>query len=256
MEDATGVSPTAMILHALALILASAPAAEASTLSVKVVSLDFSYPYYGEPGNTCQRGSVYARAVANENDGRKTPVVVRLMDSAGLTPGSEAVLEVRRAGTGRDGTAVYCSNGRAAAPAPVQPAPAAVEPSSPPPLPEPAAKAEVAPTQPAAQAPAQSRCTVRLFNIIKKPLADGKFGPSEFDPESALGAPEAVECSLARSRVTNVLLLRMVKDGFPKPATVVGAEWGAGTWQKDADLQRRAVKVYLVESPDAATAQR
>jgi hypothetical protein len=248
-----------MILHALALILASGPA-QATTLSVTVVSLDFAYPYYGEPGNTCQRGSIYVRAVAHASDGfGRTPVVVRLVDSAGLTPGSKAVLDdVRRAGTGRDGTAVYCATGRAAAPAPVQPMAPAVETSTQPPLvpSEPVAKADEASTQPAVQPAAQSRCTVRLFNIVKKSLADKKFGASEFDPESALNVPEAVDCSVARSHTTNILLVRMVKDGFSKPAAVVGAEWGASTWQRDADAQRRVVKVYFVESPEDATAQR
>ncbi|MDP1829372.1 MAG: hypothetical protein Q8L48_39265 [Archangium sp.] len=247
-----------MIVHALALVLASAPAADASTtLAVKVVSLRFSYPYFGEPGNTCQRGNVFVHAVADS----QTPVVVRLVDSSGLTPGSEAVLhDVRRAGKGRDGTAVYCAAGRllgAAAPVPVQPAAPGVEAQPPLVQAEPVAPA-VEPSQPA-PAPAVepttpaagSRCTSRLFNVIKKPLAEKKFGPSEFDAESALGAPEVVDCSLARSRVTNVLLVRLVKDGFPKPEAVVGAEWGPGsTWQRDPDApQRRVVKVYLVESP-------
>ncbi|MEQ1730036.1 MAG: hypothetical protein ABL982_16845 [Vicinamibacterales bacterium] len=100
------------------------------------------------------------------------------------------------------------------------------------------------------RAPApDSRCTSRLFNVIKKPLAEKKFGPSEFDAQSASGEPEVVDCSVARSRATNVLLLRMVKDGFPKPEAVVGAEWGPGsTWQREPDApQRRVVKVYLVE---------
>ena len=236
-----------MIAHTLALILAST--ANAATLSVKVVSVNFSYPYFGEPGNTCQRGSVYIRAVADSHDGRSpTPVVVRLEDSAGLTPGSEAVLDVRRAGTGRDGTVVYCSEGRQTATAvPVQPAVPAAE------APQPAV-----PSQPVAvdtaTPRAESRCTSRLFNIIKKPLGEKKFGASEFE-ESALGAPEVVDCSLARSRVTNVLLLRMVKDGFSKPEAVVGAEWAPNSaWQRDPDApldavqdrpQRRAVKVYV-----------
>src|SRR5688572_5445017 len=100
MKGPFGVPPLRMISHALALILASAPAADATTLSVKVVSLNFSYPYFGEPGNTCQRGGVFVHALANS-----TPVVVRMVDSAGLTPGSEAVLgDVRVAGKGRDGT--------------------------------------------------------------------------------------------------------------------------------------------------------
>ena len=221
-----------MIAHALALVLAAS-----STLSVKVVSVDFSYPYFGEPGNTCQRGSVYLRAVADSHDGRSpTPVVVRLVDSAGLTPGSHAVLDVRRAGTGRDGTVVYCAAGLAPA----------VE-TSPPPLvqtSQPAPAVDTSTTQ-----PAEPRCTSRLFNVIKKPLPEKKFGPSEFD-ESALGAPEVVDCSLARSRVTNVLLLRMVKDGFSKPEAVVGAEWApSSSWQREPDASgRRAVKVYLVES--------
>lgn len=244
-----------MILHALALALASAPAADASTLSVKVVSLKFSYPYFGEPGNTCQRGNVYVHGVAAS----QTPVVVRLVDASGLTPGGEAVLhDVRRAGTGRDGTAVYCAAGRlsAAAPAQVQPAVSGVEVSAQPPLVQAQPAASAAEPQPvpavntSTQPAAESRCTSRLFNVIKKPLAEKKFGPSEFDAESALGAPEVVDCSLARSRVTNVLLLRMVKDGFPTPDAVVGAEWGPGsTWQRDPDApQRRVVKVYLVEA--------
>ena len=225
-----------MIAPALALVLAS------TTLSVKVVSVDFAYPYFGEPGNTCQRGSVYIRAVADPQDGRSpTPVVVRLEDSAGLTPGSEAVLDVRRAGTGRDGTVVYCSAGRqAAAAAPVPPPFPAAEPLQP---------VEPSPPAPAVDTSAQpvaSRCTSRLFNIIKKPLDGKTFGPSEFE-ESERGAPEAVDCSLARSRVTNVLLLRMVKDGFSKPEAVVGAEWAPNSsWRRDPDApQRRAVKVYV-----------
>lgn len=234
-----------MVLHALALVLASA-AADASTLSVKVVSLHFSYPYFGEPGNTCQRGSVYVHAVADS----QTPVVVRLVDASGLTPGSEAVLhDVRRAGTGRDGTVVYCAAGRAP-PAPAQPAASGVEASAQPPLVQAASAVETpTPAADTTQPAAASRCTSRLFNVIKKPLAEKKFGPSEFDAESALGDPEVVDCSLARSRVTNVLLLRMVKDGHPKPGAVLGAEWGPGsTWQRDPDApQRRVVKVYLVE---------
>ena len=248
-----------MIVPALALVLASAPA-DPSVLAVKVVSLKFSYPYFGEPGNTCQRGNVFVQAVTDS----QTPVVVRLVDSAGLTPGSKAVLyAARRAGTGRDGTAVYCADGLlGVAPppaAPAQPATAGVEASAPPPLvqaqPEAPAVATAQPLPAPAvdtstQPPAERRCTSRLYNVIKKPLADKKFGPSEFDAESALSAPEVVDCSLARSRVSNVLLLRMVKDGFPKPEAVVGAEWGPGSsWQREPDApQRRVVKVYLVES--------
>ena len=217
---------------------------------MKVVSVDFSYPYFGEPGNTCQRGSVFVHAIVKSKDGGpRTPVVVRMLDSAGLTPGTDTVLDdVRRAGTGRDGTAVYCSPGRLAAA--IQP----VAVDAPPPLVAAEVPAETA--SPPAQSARASRCTSRVFNIVKKSLADKKFGPSEFDPESALDAPEPVDCGLARSRVTNVLLLRMVKDGSSKPETVVGAEWGSSTWQRDADAQRRAVKVYLVESSEDATAQR
>lgn len=251
MEAATGVPPAAMILHALALVLASAPSADASTLSVKVVSLNFSYPYFGEPGNTCQRGSVYVHALA---DAQK-PVVVRLVDSSGLSPGREAVLhDVRRAGTGRDGTEVYCAAGRLTAPppAPAQAAPSGVETSAPPLIQSPpvAPVAEQpAPADTSAKSAAEPRCSSRLFNIIKKPLAAKKFGPSEFDADSALGEPEAVDCSLARSKTTNVLLLRMVKDGAPKPDAILGAEWGPGsTWQREPDApQRRVVKVYLAE---------
>jgi hypothetical protein len=244
-----------MILPALALVLASATAP--STLSVTVVSLDFSYPYYGEPGNTCQRGSVYVRGVADLRDGTpKFPVVVRMVDSAGLTPGSDAVLEdVRVAGKGRDGTAVYCAAGRAnpaaastASSAPTATASADTQPPLVPAEPAATASAEVAP----AASPSERRCTARLFNIVKKPLSDKKFGPSEFDPDSALNVPEEVDCSLARSRITNVLLVKMVKDGFPKPETVVGAEWGSSSWQKDPDAQRRMVKVYLIESAESA----
>lgn len=230
-----------MLLHALALALATAPASDATTLSVKVVSLGFSYPYFGEPGNTCRKGSVYVHAVANS-----VPVVVRMVDSAGLTPGSEAVLDdVRRAGTGRDGTAVYCAAGRqSATPAPAPPEPAAepqkVQAETPPPTPPPAPTAAV-----------KSGCTSRLFHIVKKPLGEKTFGPSEFDPQSALGEPEAVDCSLARSKVTNVLLIKMVKDGIATPAAVVGAEWGPGaTWQREAEgPQRRVVKVYFFDAP-------
>lgn len=253
------------MIHALALILASATAAEPTSLSVKVVSIHFSYPYFGEPGNTCQRGSIFVRATTGAQE-----VVVRMVETAGLTPGTEAVLDdVRRAGTGRDGTAVYCGSRRlnsapapvaSAAPAPAQPvASAVVEPSTQPPLV--AAEPVAAPTVDSAPRPAapegERRCVARLFNIIKKPLGDKKFGPSEFDPESALDTAEPVDCSVARSKVTNVLLLRMVKDGASKPAAVVGAEWGSSTWQRDADApQRRLVKVYLVELPEEATSQR
>ena len=245
-----------MILHALAFILAAVPA-DASTLSVKVVAVDFTYPYFGKGGNTCQRGSVYVRGFVDARDGSpRTSVVVRLVDSAGLTAGKEAVLEdVRRAGTGRDGTPVYCAAGiKGRAPA-VQPM-ATVEPSQPPLVPVQAADAAVDTSpEPSAQTATESRCTSRLFNIVKKPLTENKFGPSEFDPESALSVPEAVDCGLARSRVTNALLVRLVKDGFPKPEAVVGAEWG-GTWQRaDAAPQRRIVKVYLAEPP-AERAQR
>lgn len=250
-----------MVFHALALLLASAPA-EASTLSVKVVSLNFSYPYFGEPGNTCQRGSVFVHAVADPNGPAPKPVVVRLVDSAGLTPGAEAVLaDVRRAGAGRDGTPVYCATGRLrpGAPAQVAPVAPAADDSVQPPLvqAQPAAPAaepsQPAPAPAAAPAPppaAGERCTARLFHVVKKPLPDNKFGPSEFDPESGQGAPEAVDCSVARSRVTNVLLLKMVKDGSAKPEAVLGAEWAPGsTWQRAPDApQRRAVKVYLAET--------
>ena len=58
-----------MIVPALALVLASAPA-DPSVLAVKVVSLKFSYPYFGEPGNTCQRGNVFVQGVADS----QTPV--------------------------------------------------------------------------------------------------------------------------------------------------------------------------------------
>ena len=117
---------------------------------------------------------------------------------------------------------VYCSAGRqtAAAPAPVQPAVPAAEPSQP------------APAVDTSTKPAGSGCSARLFNIIKKPLGEKKFGPSEFE-ETELGAPEAVDC--------------MVKDGFSKPEAVVGAEWAPNSsWQRDPDApQRRAVKVYV-----------
>jgi hypothetical protein len=218
-----------MIL-ALALLLAAAPA---DTLSVKVVSLEFSYPYFGEPGNPCVRaGSVFVRG--QTSDGQS--VVVRLADSAGLSPGSEAVLaDVRRAGAGRDGTAVFCSTGRFVARAP-----------EPTPAPPPMVAAEVTP-------PAATGCTVQLFHVVKKPLGAGKFGPSEFAPEVPLGIAEPIDCSLARARNTNVLLVRMVKDGSAKPETVVGAEWEPGSkWEKEPDApQRRVVKVYV----DAASAQ-
>jgi hypothetical protein len=236
-----------MIVHALALVLASAP-----TLSVKVVSLNFSYPYFGEPGNTCQKaGSVYVHAVANS-----TPVVVRMVDSAGLSVGSEAVLDdVRLAGKGKDGTVVYCAAGRLnpSASTPVQPVAGGVDASAqPPPLVQ-ASAAE--PSQPAvaaapspAPAVAATGCTARLFNIIKKSMGEKKFGPSEFDSASAQGEPEVVDCSLARSRNTNVLLIKMVKDGIADPATVVGAEWGPGSkWQNESDAQRRVVKVYVAQ---------
>lgn len=255
MAEPTSVSTDAMI-HALALILASATAAEPTTLSVKVVSIHFSYPYFGEPGNTCQRGSIFVRATTGAQE-----VVVRMVETAGLTPGSEAVLEdVRRAGTGRDGTAVFCGTRRLnSAPAPALPVASAVEPSTQPPLvaAEPVTAPTVDSSPKSAPAQAEPRCVARLFNIIKKPLGDKKFGPSEFDPESALDTAEPVDCSLARSKVTNVLLLRMVKDGASKPAAVVGAEWGSSTWQRDPDApQRRLVKVYLVELPEEATSQR
>jgi hypothetical protein len=239
-----------MILHALALVLASAPAADVTTLPVKVVSLKFSYPYYGEPGNTCQRGNVYVHAVANS-----VPVVVRMVDSAGLTPGTEAVLDgVRLAGKGRDGTVVYCAGGRqgAAPPAPVQPAASTPEAAAQPPLVQAEESPPPAPAAaPAVEAPAKSGCTSRLFHVVKKPLGEKKFGPSEFDPQSALGEAEAVDCSLARSRVTNVLLIKMVKDGISTPGAVVGAEWGPGSsWQREPDApQRRVVKVYFGDSP-------
>jgi hypothetical protein len=227
-----------MIAHALALVLASAP-----TLSVKVVSLNFSYPYFGEPGNTCQKaGSVYVHAVANS-----TPVVVRMLDSAGLSVGSEAVLDdVRLAGKGKDGTVVYCAAGRLnpSAPSAVQPLAGGVDSSQPPIV-------QTEPAQPApaaAPAVAATGCTARIFNIIKKQLGEKKFGPSEFDSASAQGEAEVVDCSLARSRNTNVLLIKMVKDGIADPTTVVGAEWGPGSkWQNEADAQRRVVKVYLAQ---------
>lgn len=237
-----------MIAHALALVLASAP-----TLSVKVVSLNFSYPYFGEPGNTCQKaGSVYVHAVANS-----TPVVVRMVDSAGLSVGSEAVLDdVRLAGKGKDGTVVYCAAGRLnpSAPTPVQPVAGGVDSSAqaqpPPPLVQATEPAAAAPAPAPAAAPtvAPTGCSARTFNIIKKSLGEKKFGPSEFDSASAQGEPEIVDCSLARSRNTNVLLIKMVKDGIGDPATVLGAEWGPGSkWQNETDAQRRVVKVYLAQ---------
>jgi hypothetical protein len=95
---------------------------------------------------------------------------------------------------------------------------------------------------------AATGCTARLFNIIKKSMGEKKFGPSEFDSASAQGEPEVVDCSLARSRNTNVLLIKMVKDGIADPATVVGAEWGPGSkWQNESDAQRRVVKVYVAQ---------
>ena len=223
----------------LVLVLATAPA---ESLTVKVVSLDFSYPYLGEPGNTCQgKGSVYVRAV----DQTGSPVVVRLANASGLSPGREAVLDdVRRAGAGRDGTAVFCAEGPRA--------PGAVAPAQPAPPPPPMVTAEVAPA-PAVETKAAGadatgpRCVVRHFNVIKKNLGENKFGPSEFDPDSAAGEPEVVECGVARARNTNVLLVRMVKEGFSAPEEVVGAEWSPGSsWKREPDApQRRAVKVYL-----------
>lgn len=258
-----GGLPRVMILALTVLALASSPAD--ASLSVKVVSLDFSYPYVGEPGNSCQgAGSVYVRATADSK-----PVVVRLVNANGLSAGTEAVLDdVRRAGTGRDGTAVYCSAGIRApgAPAPAAPVAAATTETPPPlvaapvqPAAEPSAAPAAAPAPvaaapvDAASSPTESRCTTQLFHIIKKPLeGKNKFGPSEFDPATPLSVAEAVDCSVARARNTNILLVRMVKDGYSKPDAVVGAEWGQGSWQKDSDAQRRVVKVYLLESPESA----
>jgi hypothetical protein len=212
------------MIAALALLLAAAPA---DSLAVKVVTLEFSYPDFGEPGNTCVRaGSVFVRAQTSDG----TPVVVRLADSSGLSPGSEAVLaDVRRAGAGRDGTAVFCSAGRFVAPK--------AEPTAAPPL----VAAEVTPA---------SGCTVQLFHVVKKPLGAGKFGPSEFAPEMPLGIAEPIDCSVARARNTNVLLVRMVQDGWAKPALLVGAEWEPGSkWDKEPDApQRRVVRVYVDEA--------
>lgn len=220
---------------ALALTLASVLSTGGSTLSVKVVSLEFSYPYFGEPGNRCQgTGSVFVRAVTPEG----TAVVVRLANSSGLSPGQEAVLgDVRRAGSGRDGTAVFCAGGRVAPEA--APAPLIAQ-----------AEAPVVAAAPvvAVEAPAAgSRCTAQLFYIVKRPLGANRFGPSEFDPELPLSVPEAVDCSLARARNTNVLLVRMVKEGTAKPASVAGAEWEPGSkWEKELDApQRRVVRVYF-----------
>lgn len=233
-----------MLTALFTLALAASPT-DGSTLTVTVVSLDFSYPYFGEPGNPCkQRGSVFVRGLTDPN-GARTPVVVRLSDSAGLSPGTEAVLaDVHRAGTGRDGTAVYCAAGRYTAPAPsavVTPAPEKEVAPAPTPSPAPLV---------AAPAPVPAGCTARLFHVIKKPLAENKFGPSEFDPASAHSEPEPVDCSLARSRVTNVLLLKMVKDGAANPAEILGAEWGPGSsWSKEPDAQRRVVKVYFAAAP-------
>lgn len=223
----------------IALILASSLSAGGPTLSVKVVSLEFSYPYFGEPGNKCQgAGSVFARAVTPEG----TAVVVRLADASGLSPGKDAVLgDVRRAGSGRDGTAVFCAAGRVvdAAPAPV----VTQETAAPTPAPGPAPAPVAAEPTPAAP----SRCTTQLFNIVKRPQGGNKFGPSEFDPELPLSVPESIDCAVARARNTNVLLVRMVKDGWAKPASVVGAEWEPGSkWEKQPDApQRRVVRVYF-----------
>lgn len=225
----------------LALILASSLSAGGSTLSVKVVSLEFSYPYFGEPGNKCQgAGSVFVRAVTPEG----SAVVVRLADASGLSPGKEAVLgDVRRAGAGRDGTAVFCAAGRVTEtpPAPL----AAQEPAAPTPAPAPTAAPAPVAAEPAPGA--ASRCTAQLFNIVKRPLGANKFGPSEFDPELPLSVPESIDCAVARARNTNVLLVRMVKDGSAKPASVVGAEWEPGSkWEKQPDApQRRVVRVYF-----------
>lgn len=256
-----------MIL-ALALVLAAGPVD--GSLTVKVTSLDFSYPYIGEAGNSCQRsGSVFLRATETASG---APVVVRLVSASGLTQGSEAVLEdVRRAGAGKDGTAVYCASGHhavgapaTAAPAPValaqvdappmvQAEPAAAAPAAAP-APAPSAPAEAAAAKPTATASGSETCSTRLFYIVKKPLeGKNKFGPSEFDPDSALNVPEPVECSVARARNTNILLVKMVKDGYSKPEAVVGAEWG-GSWKKEADApQQRVVKVYVIESGAVAS---
>lgn len=222
-------------MFALALTLASVLSTGGSTLSAKVVSLEFSYPYIGEPGNPCRgAGSVFVRAVTPEG----TAVVVRLANASGLSPGMDVVLgDVRRAGAGRDGTAVFCAAGRVlpeAAPAPVIAQ----------------AEAPVAAAAPvvAAEASAVERpCTAQLFYIIKRPLGANRFGPSEFDPELPLSVPEAVDCSLARARNTNVLLVRMVKEGTAKPESVAGAEWEPGSkWEKALDApQRRVVRVYF-----------
>lgn len=214
----------------LALILVSSLSAGGSTLPVKVVSLEFSYPYFGEPGNKCQgAGNVFVRAVTPEG----TAVVVRLADASGLSPGKDAVLgDVRRAGSGRDGTAVFCAAGRVVeTPAPVATQDPAPTPAAAPPVAEPAA----------------GGCAMQLFNVVKRPQGPNKFGPSEFDPELPLSAREAVDCAVARARNTNVLLVRMVKDGAAKPASVVGAEWEPGSkWEKQPDApQRRVVRVYF-----------
>jgi len=101
---------------------------------------------------------------------------------------------------------------------------------------------------------------VQLFHVVKKPLGAGKFGPSEFAPEMPLGIAEPIDCSVARARNTNVLLVRMVKDGSVKPETVVGAEWEPGSkWEKEPDApQRRVVKVYVdgAATQSGAQAQR
>jgi hypothetical protein len=65
-----------------------------------------------------------------------------------------------------------------------------------------------------------------------------------------LGIAEPIDCSVARARNTNVLLVRMVQDGWAKPALLVGAEWEPGSkWDKEPDApQRRVVRVYVDEA--------
>jgi hypothetical protein len=232
----------------VAFALSSVPPA---TPTFKVVSVDTRYPYYGLKGNTCARGNFFVRAaLSTPHDGLSpgTPVVVRLVDGEGLSPGTALTPDdVRRAGTGPDGTPVFCATGPSLPPPPVVMAPSPGDA---------APEAEKKSDQPAAQAPVatSSGCSFKLYAIVKKQLAPNKFGPSEFEPDSAVTTTEGsgpVECSVARTRVTNILLVKMVKDRFEPVAAVVGAEWGSSRWEPLVDAagekvgQQRLVKVYL-----------
>jgi hypothetical protein len=80
------------------------------TVRLQVQVVDAAFPYFGIPANGCARGSRYVVGLLEETiDGLPAGTRVVVRSSVTPTAGTSRTFEgLRRAGLGRDGTAVFC----------------------------------------------------------------------------------------------------------------------------------------------------